>query len=137
MAFGPSGEFGHTLEASIFVQARRLKVVRRNPNPSRASSGCLGNEGIQQRLCMASAPMGFLDPHQFELGDPRPGIAGGNADGTAGLIAQRKDETPVVIAAGEKPVVAIEVFLDGVELGRRKIVLGLQARGHQIPPYQS
>jgi hypothetical protein len=30
MAFGPSSEFGHTPEASLFAKARRLEVVCRH-----------------------------------------------------------------------------------------------------------
>jgi hypothetical protein len=31
----------------------------------------------------------------------------------------------------------MQALLDGIKLGGRQIVLGLQARDHQIPPYQS
>ena len=137
MAFGPPGEFGHTLEAGLFVKVRRLEVVRRDPHAPRASSGRLGDKSIKQLPAMADTSAGFLDPHQFEFGDPRPGITGGDADRVSGIVPQCKDEAAVVTAACAKPVITVETLFDGVEVGPRKIVLGLQARGHQMPPYQS
>ena len=112
MAFGPSGQLGYALEAGLLVQAGGLEVVRRNPYPQRAARGGLRDEGIEQLPAMAEAATGFVDPHQFEFGDPRPGIAGGNADRVSGLAPQREDEVVVVAPAGEAPVIAVEAFLN-------------------------
>lgn len=83
------------------------------------------------------ASIGLVDPHQLELGDAGPGIAGGDPDGASFVIPQSKGEGTVVVTTGQPPVVVIETLLDDMKLGCRKIMLGLQARGHQIPPYQS
>lgn len=137
MAFGPPGEFGHAFETGFFIQARRLELVGRNPYPQRAARGSFRDEGIEQLPAVAKASIGFVDPHQRELGNAGPGIAGGRPDGAALLIPQRKDESTVVATTGQPPVVVVETLLDGTKLGRSKVMLGLKARGRQIPPYQS
>lgn len=137
MAFGPSSEFGHTLEASFLVQAGCLEIVGRNPYPQRAARGCLRDKGIEQLPPVAKASIGLVDPHQLELGDAGPGIAGGDPDGVSFVIPQSKGEGTVVVTTGQPPVVVVETLLDDMKLGCRKIMLGLQARVHQIPPYQS
>ena len=112
MAFGPSGQLGHTLEPGLFVQARRLEVVGRNPYPQRAARGSLRDEGIEQLPAMAETSVGFVDPHQRELGNAGPGIAGSRSDGASFFIPQRKYEGMIVIARCDTPVVAVETFLD-------------------------
>ncbi|WP_245431533.1 hypothetical protein [Mesorhizobium atlanticum] len=86
---------------------------------------------------MAKASIGPVDPHQRELGNPGPGITGGDPDGAPLLVSQGKDERTVVGTASQPPIVVMQTLLDGIKLGGRQIVLGPQARGHQIPPYQS
>lgn len=137
MAFGPPGQFGHALEAGFFVQAWRLEVVGRNPYPQRAARGGLRDEGIEQLPAVAKASIGFVDPHQRDLGNAGPGITGSGPDGAPFIIPQGKDKTTVVATTGQPPVVGLETRLDGIEPGCRKIVLGLQAGDRQIPPYQS
>lgn len=137
MAFGPAGQFGNALEAGLFVQARYLEVVSRNPYPQGAARGGLGDEGIKQLPAVAKTAMRLVDPHQRELGNAGPGITGGDPDGAALLVSQGKDERTVVVTTGQPPIVVMQTLLDGIKLGGRQIVLGPQARGHQIPPYQS
>ncbi len=137
MAFGPSRQFGHALEAGLFVKGRRLEVVCRHPDASNASRGSLGYEGIEQLAAVAKTSMSLIDPHQLQFGDSRPGITRGDADRASGCVPQQKDQATIIVAACQTPVVTIETFLDGIKFGRRKIMLGQQARNHQIPPYQS
>ena len=137
MAFRPSGEFDDTLETGLFVQARCLEVVGRNPYPQGAARGGLRDKCIEQLPAVAKASIGFVDPHQRELGNAGPGITGGDPDDAPLPIPQGKDEGTVVVTAGQPPIVVMQALLDGIKLGGRQIVLGPQARGHQIPPYQS
>lgn len=137
MAFGPSSEFGHTFEARLLVEARRLEVVRWDPDASHATRGRLGYERIKQLPAVAKTAMRLVDPHQRELGNAGPGVTGGDPDGAPLLIPQGKDEGTVVVTTGQPPIVVVQVLLDGIKLGGRQIVLGPQARDHQIPPYQS
>lgn len=137
MAFGPSGEFGDALETGLFVQARRLEVVGRNPYPQGAARSGLRDKGIKQLPAVAKAAISFVDPHQRELGDAGPGMTGGDPDDAPLLIPQGKGEGTVIVTTGQPSVVVMQTLLDGIKLGRRQIVLGPQARDHQIPPYQS
>ncbi|WP_189603160.1 hypothetical protein, partial [Mesorhizobium sp. M8A.F.Ca.ET.182.01.1.1] len=73
----------------------------------------------------------------LEFGDSSPRIASGDPNRASGCVPQRKDQAAIIVTACQMPVAAVETFLDGIKLGRRKIVLGLQVRGHQMPPYQS
>lgn len=59
MAVGPTGEFGHTFKAGLFVEAWCLEVVCRDPYAPRASSGRLGDKSIKQLPAMADASAGF------------------------------------------------------------------------------
>lgn len=137
MAFGPSGEFGDALEAGLFVQAWRLEIVGRNPYPQGAPRSSLRDKGFKQLPAVAKAAISFVDPYQREFGDAGPGIAGGDPDDAPSLIPQGKGEGTVVVTTGQPSVVVMQTLLDGIKLVGRQIVLGPQARDHQIPPYQS
>src|SRR6185312_8714764 len=133
MAFGPSFEFGHALEAGFFIHARRLEVIARDPNPTNASTACLGDKRIQQCTCAPASSVGFIDPHLLQFGNACPRIAGGDADDPSGFVADDKAQAPAVVSSGHSTIVLVETAFDRVDLIRRKVMLRFDLEVHFTP----
>ena len=130
MALGPVFKLGDTLEACLFIQSRRLEIVAGYPDPADTSTACLGDERLQQCARVTASSTGLVDPHLFQLGDVRPGMAGDGGDRLSGLIPDYEAQTSTIVSSGGPAVVLVKAFFDGVDLIRGEIVPGLDLKNH-------
>ena len=118
MAFGPTFELGHTLEACLFIHPRRLEVVARHPNTANTSTASFFHKGAQQFTRITTSTISLIDPHLLEFGNASPRIASSRADYLSRVVPNYESQPLAIMASGRMSIVFVEAIFYRIDLIR-------------------